>query len=365
MRKKKKVGWNIGIGKIFSYRVPLSEQILFAKHLSMMLKSGITEVESLRIISDQIKSGGLKNILQKAIVSVENGQFLSEALMPYKATFGDLFINIIKLGELSGTLPQNLEYLANEITKKHKLINEVRGALIYPIVILIATIAVVGGLVIFILPKILPIFQSLNVTLPITTRILISTASILNTYYIPIVLVSISVIFGFIFLLRLPGVRYAANRVLLATPVAGRITLDYNMATLARIIGLLLKSGVPIVEALRITSDIMPNIIYKRALLDASDSVRRGEPLYKYLDSKPHLFTVTLNRMIQIGERTGNLDTNLNYLSDFYENELNEKVKNLSTILEPALMIFMGLLVGFVAISIITPIYQVTQNIRR
>ena len=152
---------------------------------------------------------------------------------------------------------------------------------------------------------------------------------------------------------------------MLFIPIVGGITKDYTMANLCRTMGLLLKSGVKIVEALITTSGTMTDPVYKKSLLEASEGVKRGEAMYKYLKSKSGLFPSTMSRMIEIGERTGNLDTNLVYLAEFYESELNEKVKNLSNVLEPVLMVIMGLLVGFVAISIITPIYEITQGLQR
>lgn len=356
---------NINLSSFLPVRISLSEQILFAKHLAIMLKSGMSEVESLRIIQEQIKGSGLSRIMNKIIASVENGQFLSEALSQYKKTFGELFINIIKLGEISGTLPQNLEYLAAEIKKKYELKSKVKSALIYPVIILMATLGVTGALILFVLPKILPVFTSLNIQVPLTTRILIGFAYILNNYYLLIVAGIIAIIFGWIMLLKIPIVKYVATKSLLYIPIAGRISLDYNMANINRTLGLLLKSGVKIVEAIYATASTTTNVVYKKALLEAGEEVKKGEQIYSYLEKQKSIFPTTVVRMIQIGEKTGNLDSNLIYLSEFYESELNEKIKNLSNTMEPILMAVMGLLVGFVAVSIITPIYEITQNIHR
>lgn len=363
-KKPKKKNLKFSLFDIFPAKISLAEQILLAKHLSMMLQSGISEVESLRIIKEQVDNKRFKAILERIVLDVENGQFLSESLNRFKNAFGELFINIIKLGEISGTLPENLDYLAEEIKKKASLKSKVKGALIYPLIILLATIGVTGVLVLFVLPKILPIFETLNVKLPITTIILIAVTDFVNAYYIWIGLGIVAVIIGFIFALRIHSVRFFVHRLVLYIPIAGKISSDYNMANIARTLGLLLKSGVKIVEAVGATADSIPNLVFKKALTEAVEDVRRGAPIYQYLEKQPHLFPPVLTRMIQIGERTGNLDTNLIYLSEFYENALDEKVKNLSSVLEPILMVFMGLLVGFVALSIITPIYEVTQSIK-
>lgn len=349
----------------FFLRVPLSEKILFTKHLSMMVKSGMSEIESLRLIQSQIKSKAFRRMLDKVIGDLENGQFLSVALTPFKRVFGDLFINVIRLGEASGTLAENLEFLTQELKERQALRSRVRSALIYPIVILIATIGVTGALVFFVLPRILPIFSSLGVQLPLTTRILIGTANFLNAYYILVLVGAVLLVTAWSFLLRIPPVRYAYHRALLVTPFVSGIVKGYNMANITRTLHVLLRSGVKIVEALLTASDITANRVYKRALLATAEGVKRGEPMHEYLEKHPALFPPTVSRMIEVGERTGDLEGNLRYLADFYKNEVDETVKNLSSVLEPALLVIMGALVGFVAVSIITPIYEVTQTIGR
>lgn len=355
---------NFTMQNIFRLRIPLAEQVLFTKHLSMMLSAGISEVESLKIIKDQTNNRVFKKMLDKVIGNVERGQFLSESLRESQNAFGPLFINVVKLGEISGTLPENLEYLAEEIKKSQDLRSKIKAALIYPAIVLLLTAAVITSLIVFVLPKITPIFTSLNVELPLTTRILIGTANLFQYHYIPLIVGLITVIGLFIGLLRIGAVRYALNRLLLAMPVAGKMVTDYNMSNIGRTLGLLLKSGVEIVEAVSSTAESTQNPVYKRLLLDAVEEVKQGKTIHTYLETKPKLFPPTFSRMVQIGERTGNLTHNLSYLSGFYESQLGDKVKNLSSVFEPALMIILGLVVGFVALSIITPIYEITTKIK-
>jgi len=353
--------WN-SVQNVF-LRIPLAERILFAKHLSMMLKSGMTTVESLKLVRRQIKSRRFGTLLDSAITDVENGQFLAEAFAPLEHVFGELFINIVKLGETSGTLSENLEYLAGEMKKSRGLRAKVRSAVIYPIVILVATLGLTGILVFFVLPKILPVFASLRIDLPLSTRILVGTAVFLNNYYLWLIGGFIAAALVLPLLLRLPKIRYAYHRLILLTPLVGRVSTNYNIANLTRTLGLLLKSGVKIVEAVTTAADIMPNLIYRRALREAAEEVKKGGSLYRYFEQHPHVFPTTVSRMIEVGEKTGNLDANLLYLADFYESEVDDTVKNLASTLEPVLLVTMGALVGFVVISIITPIYEVTQSL--
>lgn len=344
--------------------VSLAERIMFVKHMSMMIHSGMTEVESLRLIRSQIKSKGFLKILDDVIGNIENGQSLSVALGHYRNVFGDLFINIIKIGEISGTLSENLDYLGLEMKKSQSLRSKVRGALIYPAVILVATIGVVGGLIFFILPKILPIFKSLKVTLPFTTRALMFLSDSLRAHYILIGLGFLAFI-GLLLVLRsIPATRYILHRMLLSMPIFGNISVGFNMANMTRILGMLLKSGEKIVQAISITADASSNLVYKKALQEAVIEIQKGKTLYAYFEEHERLFPPTVSRMIEVGEKTGNLDNNLAYLAEFYENEVDEVTKNLSGILEPILLVVMGVAVGFVALAIITPIYGITQGLK-
>lgn len=361
---KKKKKFDFSFDRLFPPKISLAEQTLLAKHLSMMLKSGISEVESLEIIIDQTDNKRFKKVLRNIIGNVEGGQFLSDALNRYHDTFGDLFINLVKLGEISGSLPDNLAYLADEIKKRSSLRAKVKGAMIYPIIILIATLLITIGLIVFVLPRLLAMLKTLNVELPITTKILIAVADFINNDYLILITVTIVIVVAWKTLKRIETVRYILHSIMLKLPIIGKINQEYNMANVARTLGVLLKSGVKIVEAVDSTARSVVNRPISRALLLGVDEIKRGGALYKALDASPAIFPITLRRMIQIGERTGNLDGNLMYLSQFYENEVDDKLKNLSTTLEPILLIFMGLLVGFVAISIITPIYGISKGVQ-
>lgn len=341
-------------------RVSLAEKIMFTKHLSMMTQSGMSEIEGIQLIKSQVKSKGFRIILEDVTSGLENGQFLSATLKPYERVFGSLFISIIGLGEVSGTLSENLSFLSQELKESKRLRAKVKSALIYPIIILIATLAVVSALVLFVLPKILPIFSSLGTDLPFTTKALVFVANALKEDFFIILGSGVALIIIWAILLRIRPIKYAFHRVLLFLPFAGSISKKYNMANITRTLGILLKSGVKIVEAVTSASNITENLVYKRALVEAAENVKRGEALHETLEQKPSIFPPTVSRMIEVGEKTGNLDENLDYLAEFYKNEVDETVSNLSSVLEPALLLLMGGLVGFVAISIITPIYKIT-----
>ncbi|PIR88666.1 MAG: hypothetical protein COU09_01070 [Candidatus Harrisonbacteria bacterium CG10_big_fil_rev_8_21_14_0_10_44_23] len=344
-------------------RVPLQDRVMFAKHMSVGLHAGMTMQKSLELIRSQTKSKSFKKILGKLIEDTTNGMFLSTSMDRYRSVFGDLFINIVRVGENSGTLIENLQYLAVELKKKKALQSKVRGAMIYPSIILVATIGIVGSLMLGVFPKILPVFSNLNIELPITTRILIALSKFLTAYTAWIAVAIFLLIVLFWFLSHYEFFKYAWHHIILKTPIIGKISQKVNSASISRVMGLLLKSGVQIIEAVDITAHALDNRVYRQELMKAEEKLRRGEYLSVYLKQHPHLFLPILTNMIEVGENTGNLTDNLDYLSQYYEEEVDEVLKNLSSIIEPILLLTMGLLVGFIALSVITPIYKISQSL--
>ena len=346
-------------------RVSIQDQVLFAKHLSVMTKAGMPLLDSLQLIKKQTKSKTMARIIDQIVTDVSNGQFLSASMEKYRNIFGDFAVNIIRVGEASGILYENLTYLAEELKKRKELRGKVMGALAYPMIILVATTGIVGILTMYVFPKILPIFKSLRVDLPPTTIALIFISDFMTKYgiYLGIGILLFAIIVWQL-TARIKPLKFLFHQLLLMMPIFGKISQNYNLANFSRTLGLLLKSDIKVVEALFITSDTLTNLVYKKTVKDIADNVTRGGEISQHMADKTKLFPVTLAQMIAIGEKTGNLSESLLYLSEYYEGELNDLTKNLSTILEPILMIVMGVIVGFIALSIITPIYEVTKNLK-
>ncbi len=348
----------------FLIRLSIQDQILLAKRLGILIKAGVPILEALRMIEKQSHTKAAKHILQSVIHDVENGQFVSTGLNKFKQVFGVFTINIIHVGEVSGTLEENLNYLAEELQKKQALRRKLISSLIYPALIVVATFGITGLLTIFVFPKILPIFNSFNFKLPWTTRVLIFVSTAVLHYWVFIILGLIIVIAGSLLLLRIKRLRYFFHRSILVVPVLGNLLQSYYMANFCRTLGLLLKSDVRIVKATSITANTISNLVYQRQFENIAEKITQGEKISTYMEGNNRLFPPILSQMITVGEATGNLSQSLLFLAELYENEVDQQTKNLSTVLEPALMIFMGILVGFVAISIITPIYGITQNLK-
>jgi type IV pilus assembly protein PilC len=344
-------------------RVPIKEQIMMARNLSLMSRSGMPILDSLRMIQRQSQSSGLKKILASVIADVENGQFVSTSLKKYERVFGSLFINIIRIGEASGTLAENLGFLADELKKKQQLRAKIVSAMLYPIIILITTIALTSILMFAVFPKILPIFKSFKIKLPLPTRILIAVNQFVLDYWFWIIIGLVIFVVVIVLLLRVKPIRYAVYKTLMYVPLVGTMIRSLHMSIIARTLALLLKSGVKIVEALSITADIIPNMVYNKALSQSAERVKAGGALGKDLTTSPRLFPVMFSQMVEVSETAGTLDATLLYLSEYYETELDDTTRNMVSLLEPLLMVTMGGVVGFIAISILLPIYSISQSL--
>ena len=300
-------------------------------------------------------------IISRLVAALNSGKFLSEGLSRYRSVFGDFFISIVQVGEKSGKLSENLLHLSLELRKKKELQSKIVGALVYPIIIFVATIGITIFLVFFILPKILPVLQDLHVALPLSTRILIFIVNMSTQFglYILgggiILLICVRALFQFSF------VRFFFHRIVLYIPIVSGLTRRVTLVDFSRSFGLLLQSGVSIVDALTISAGTIRNLYYRQLILFSVEHVSKGEQVADYFAKHQYLFPIMFSNLLKIGESTGHLESNLFYLSEYYEGEVDDSVRGLTAIMEPLLLLFMGLMVGFVAISIILPIYKISQ----
>ncbi|OGM99793.1 MAG: hypothetical protein A3B91_02145 [Candidatus Yanofskybacteria bacterium RIFCSPHIGHO2_02_FULL_41_29] len=345
-------------------KLSLKDQVLFTKRLAFLIRADVPILESLKMMQRQTRSRARAKILDKVVEDVSNGQYLSASLSRYNNTFGEFAINIIKVGEEGGILDKNLEYLAEELKKRHELKKKVIGAMIYPIFITVATLGITGIITTYVFPKIMPIFNSLGANLPPTTRLLIAMSNFLVHYGIFVIFGVIAA--GILLILAYKKIKpfnYAVSRIFLAVPIFGHLALSYQMANFCRTFGLLLNCNLGIVTAANITANSTTNLVYKREIYKLAEEISKGRKISQHLDTSPTLFPEMVPQLVAIGETTGNLGKTLLYLSDHYEAEVNDLTKNLSSAIEPVLLVFMGVIVGFVAVSVITPIYELTQNL--
>lgn len=342
----------------------LKQQTFFAKRLAFLINAGVPVLESLYILRDQTGTLGHSHILDQIIDDSANGQALSKSFAKFPKIFSQFAIHIIKVGESSGTLSQNLEYLSEELKQRQLLRRKVVSAFIYPVLITVATFGITGFLMLYLFPKIMPIFTSLHMELPLSTRVVIFLSTFFHNWGLALIaVVSVVTVAGIYAVRTSERVHYLFDSLMLRVPVIGRMLKYYNVANASRTLGLLLSSGTRLSEALHVTAETTPNLVYREYYQSLGGVVNRGEKLSVFLLKHQDHFPDVFSHMVAVGERSGTLSDTLVYLSEMYDAEVDDFTKNLSTLVEPALMIFMGIMVGFIAISIITPIYGITQNL--
>lgn len=348
----------------FAPRFAPQNQIIFAKRLAVLVKAGVPILNSLQMLEDQAGSRRDSGIIGDLRKQMEQGKSLAAGMSRHIKIFGQFAVNIVRVGEMSGTLAQNLNYLAGELKKKQELKRNIISALIYPAFIVAATIAIVIMLTVFLFPKILPVFASFNARLPWSTRALISVSDFITAYW-PYFFAGIVVfLIAFALMMRIRRICHFWDRLLFRWPILGPVFRGYFLANSTRTMSLLLKSEVNILEALRIVGETSGNEGYRQAFEKIGDCVARGETVSETMKKDKLLFPLLVSQMVQVGEMTGTLHSNLMYVSEMFEDEMAVSTKNLTTSIEPVLMLFMGILVGFVALSIITPIYGITRSLQ-
>jgi type IV pilus assembly protein PilC len=344
--------------------VPNVAKVTFAKHMSLMIKAGLPIDEAVRVLAEQAQ-GRFRKALMGVLQAVEGGRQLSEGFAQYPRIFSELFIATVRAGESSGTLERSLDDLALQLTKSYDLQRKIRGAMIYPVLVLVAAAGIGMGLSLFVLPRVIGLFDSITVELPLPTRLLLGFSGFMVEYGI-VFMIGVAVgIFGLFQLLGWKPVRPFSHGALLRLPVFGELARNYNLAMFSRTMATLLKSGITIGDAFEITSNTLRNARFKKSLLRVKQGTETGVPASTVLEEFPRLFPSISTRMLAVGERSGKLEETFQYLAEFYEDEVDVTAKNLSTVLEPVLLIIIGLTVAYIAVAIITPIYSFIGNIER
>lgn len=351
------------IFSFFTSRVPVLERVLFTRYFALMLRAGLDIKSSLATLQKQTGSRALSRAIAATYQGVERGQSLAESMRPYPHAFPDMFVGFIGVGETTGKLQETLEVLAAQLQKEFELRRAVRGGMLYPIVIVTALVAVGTAMMIFVVPKLVDIFAGFNVELPLLTRILIASSKFFSHYWY--IVLAVVIIFSSLawWLMKMPIVKKQVMRALLFFPILGPIMKDINVARFARNLGSLLASGVAFAEALTILAKNTPHPVYAEVFHTAEEYVKQGKSLSEFFATKERLFPPLVVNIMGVGEQTGELSAVLQEVASFYEGEVDQTMKNLTSIMEPVLMIAIGLAVGALAISIISPIYSLVNVI--
>lgn len=353
------------LDKIF-LRISLLDILLFTKHLSVMLKSGIPLNESIASLRDQTKNSRFKKILTDILDEVENGQKLEKALSKHKDIFSPLYISLIGIGEKSGNLEDNLEYLALNLKKSYEFNKKIQGALLYPKLILAATFIMGMFISLFVLPKLVDLFKSLDVKLPLSTKILLFVANVMKKFGILILLGLIGLGSLISFFLRTDFMKPKWHKFLLLLPIIGSLNQNIELTAICRNLGIMLKSGLTITTALEVQLKATSNLVYQSYLTNLLKEVEKGKKLSDEMATAKYPYIPTImSKMIGVGEGTGKLEDVFIYLGDFFEEEVDDYTKNLSNTLEPILLLVIGVMVAFVSLAIISPIYQLTSGIHK
>jgi len=347
----------------FFDRVNFNDIVMFTRQIAMMLNAGLTLIGSLAILKKQTTKQSYLRLLENIDKEIRSGNSLSSALKKHRNLFSNLYIALVRSGEASGKLNEILSKLADNLEKQREFKGKITSALIYPVIIIIAMIGVMFVMITFVIPKLLNLYKDFNIELPITTKVLIAVSSVLTKTW-PIILVLLFVFLPLIGkIINLPPVRYKIDYYLLRLPVFGRIIQMAALVDSTRTLAILINSGISILDSLNIIIDISDNIIYKKTFESIYKQVEKGSPLGEAFE-KEAIFPPILVQMITVGEETGHLDETLNKISRYFEMESEIAVKVATSMVEPLILVVLGLGVGFLVMSVITPIYNLTSSFK-
>jgi type IV pilus assembly protein PilC len=344
--------------------VPILDKIVFTRNLQVMISAGLSLPRAMTTLAEQSKNSTFKKALIDIGEKIKKGKSFSDSLGKYPKIFSELYQNMIKVAEESGTMEDVLGTLATQMEKNNELRTKIKGAMLYPGIILTAMTGIGILMLIVVIPKLKETFDELGVELPLTTRLVVGFGDFLaNQWYFALAIFAILAFLIVSYFKSKKGKRFL-NFVFLKVPIIGPIVQKTNAAYTARTLGSLLESGVPIVRSLEIVSGTLTNVYYKEAMANSIDKVRKGNRFSEVLKDYKNLYPVMMLQMIEVGEETGKTSEILDKLATFFEDSVSESTKNMSSIIEPILMLIIGGFVGFFAISMIQPMYSITNTLQ-
>ena len=344
-------------------RVKMDELIIMTRNLGGMLKAGLSLYRALSVLEKQTKNQTLGKILKSMGDEVNAGGTLSSALEKFPNVFSKLFVSMTRAGEESGNLAGSLSEIGMNMEKSHSLTKKVHGALIYPGVIVSAMVLIGVLMFAFVVPTLANTFRELQITLPLSTRIIIFIGNFFSNNLLLTFVIIIGGTLGTIKFFRAKFMEKYTDFIVVRLPIVGNLVKNLNTARTARTMSSLLNSGVSITRATEITEDVVQNIYYKKILQETRTAIEKGSSFSSVFVNYPNLYPVMMSEMVEVGEETGKLSEMLLQVAEFYEEEIENKTKNLATIIEPVLMVIIGGGVGFFAISMISPLYSILEEI--
>lgn len=345
------------ISRLLKGRIKSKDKVIFARQLSTLINAGMPLVQSLRSVLNQTSNEKMKIIVADVISKVEGGTAFSEALKGYPKVFDQIFISLIAAGEVSGTLDTSLERIANQQEKDAELISKVRGALIYPLIVLLVMVGVVGFMIVAVLPQVKELYEGLPGTrLPFITVALLAVSDFVINFWWAIIIVLAFMVSATTRWARTMGGKTAIDALKMNLPVLGVLFRKLYMARFSRTATTLVSSGVPLIQTLEITGKAIDNVHIEKSLINATEKVKGGKALSSSLEGDDN-FLELVPQMIKIGEDSGSIEQMLERVAIYYEKEVDDAVKSISTIIEPVLMIVLGIVALVIVGAILLPIY--------
>jgi type II secretory pathway component PulF len=343
--------------------VTAKELMVFFRQLAILIEARVPIVSALVAIREQTDNKYFRKVLEGIINDIEDGLPISDAFSKNKDVFSNLSINIIRAGEVSGNLKKSVTYVADNIEKNYVLASKVRSALMYPAIVLFVFFVIVFIVITFIVPKLTVIIKDLGAEVPWYTQTVIVVSDFMATYWWAVLTMIIGAIGGMLYYFKTEDGRKEWDQVKVKAPIFGKIFQGVYMARFADNLAVLLAGGIPIIRALTVVSSVINNSLYQGIILKAADDVKIGGNMSDTLRKHP-IIPPIVAQMVKIGEESGQIDLVLTHVASFYEQEVNEASKNLSTLIEPVLMVIIGIGVGFLAFAVIMPIYDIASKIQ-
>ncbi len=345
-------------------RVKTDELVMLTRNLGSMITAGLTVTRALSVIERQSENLKTKNVTKRLVERINNGEQFFEALKEFPEVFSDLYVAMIKSGEESGNLAESLKTLSVQMERASSLTKKIKGAMIYPTIVL-SIMVIIGILMMaFVMPKITGVFKGMDMELPATTKFLIATSDFFAANTIITLLGLVGFVVAVIYFFRSKTGKIVSSWLVVKLPIVGVMAKETNSARTARTLSSLLNSGVDVIQAIEITGEVVQNVFYKKVLAEAALRVEKGTPLSEIFIERTDLYPILVGEMILVGEETGQISGMLGELAIFYETEVERKTKDLSTIIEPLLMVVIGGGVGFFALAMIAPIYSISDGLK-
>jgi type IV pilus assembly protein PilC len=342
--------------------VSAEELMVVTRQLATMVSAGLPLARALEILVAQTRNPRFREILSSSLRDVQAGASLSSTLEKHQEVFSPIYVNLVKAGEASGSLDKILQRLAENLEKRHQFVGRTKGALIYPAIVVFGIVVVFIIMMVFVVPKLTDMYRDLGAQLPLPTRVIIGISDFMIGFWWLMIVLSVGLM---VLLARLnntrQGRRYFTG-LSMRLPIFGPIINQTQLAELARTLGLLISSGVPILESLDIAKGSVSNVLYRDSVERAAVTVEKGAPLSLALQSET-VFPPSVSQMIAVGEETGKVDEVLLKVAKFFEDEVDQSVRNLSSALEPMIMVILGIMVGFLILAVILPIYSLTSQL--